>query len=221
MKVWPSSLAGRLFCAFMLAVAMLIALSFVVEWLDSGPKPTKRAGGFGPLTAHAGGRDQPVGADRADRSAGPTDVPVGQPVVTGKPVAPPTRPSLASPASFEVARRLRPVHGTILCAHREASLSPDIAPVVEILANGELILRRPAPLASGPVPVAATSGAGHGAGIVLPSHDLEKLTPAARGALIALLRRWLPERPIPPQKLQSSDVRMVPVALRRLLSWIP
>jgi len=198
MKLWPSNLFGRLCCALMLAIVALIALSFAVEWLDAEPLPTKRATGALSAEVHA--------AEKA-------------PVAAAKPV-PIARPlSAAARASFEVARRLRPCRGTILCAHREASLAPDIAPVVEILASGELILRRPEPLASGPLPGAPVSGSGHGAGIVLPAHDLEKLTPAARGALVALLRRWCPERPIPLQKLRSSDVLMAPAAVRRLLSW--
>lgn len=200
MKLWPSNLVGRLCCAFMLAVFALIALSFAVEWFDAEPLPTKRATGTGP-------RNADVHAAQKESIAAAKPVPIARPL------------SAAARASFEVARRLRPCRGTILCAHREASLAPDIAPVVEILASGELILRRPEPLASGPLPGARVSGSGHGAGIVLPTHDLEMLTPAARGALIALLRRWCPERPIPAAKLRSSDVRMPAAPLRRLLSW--
>ena len=93
--------------------------------------------------------------------------------------------------------------------------------MVEILTTGELVVRRPERLALAPLQRPALSGAGHGAGVVLPAQDIERLSPSARGALLALLQQWLVERPVTPAKLRSSDVQMHRAAVLRLLSWVP
>ena len=196
MRLWPRSLVVRMACAFGMAVAGVVALSFLVEQFEAAPKPTKRASG-GALAD--GGRLLAYSSAQ-------------QPMAGGEP---PARDH------YSVARQLRPVAGTILLAHREAALAPDIAPVVQILASGELILLRPEPLPEGPLQAAARSRDGHGAGLVLPAQDLAKLSPVARGALLALLRQWLVQRPLTPAMLQSSDVFLAAPAVRRLLSWVP
>ncbi|MFT6079545.1 MAG: hypothetical protein ACJAQZ_001603 [Planctomycetota bacterium] len=51
--------------------------------------------------------------------------------------------------------------------------------------------------------------------------NLELLSPEARAALIGLLQLWMTERPVLPAKLSANDLRLVPEAVRRLLSWVP
>lgn len=235
MRMWPRSLAARLACALLLAAGTVVVLSLVVENFETVPKPTKRASGLealvGGSVGGAANPKRPAGDNFGGGGRDPLVAP-GRVLANNKktqmatttslpPTARQARSTTTSRASYEVARRLRPTKGTILLAHRESSLAPDVLPVVEILASGELVLRRPEPRASGPLQASALSGEGHGAGVVLPAQNLEKLSPAARGALIALLQQWLLERPVSPAKLQSSDILMSKAAVRRLLSWVP
>ena len=221
MRMWPRSLAARLACALLLAAGTVVVLSLVVENFETVPKPTKRASGLEVLVGGSVGgagrdplvvRGRVLANNKKTQTATTTSLP---------PTSRQARSTMASRASYEVARHLRPTKGTILLAHRESSLAPDVWPVVEILASGELVLRRPEPRASGPLQASALSGEGHGAGVVLPVQNLEKLSPAARGALLALLQQWLLERPVSPATLQSSDSLMSKAAVRRLLSWVP
>ncbi|MCK5944514.1 MAG: hypothetical protein KAI24_21175 [Planctomycetes bacterium] len=189
----PRSLYVRLLLALAFAVVALVSLAVVVEALDDGPKRTLRA--------------QP-GGPRAARRSGPA--------ASVHEFSPPQPGHRAAPG-FEVDA----LAGTLAVARRTSSLPPDVAPVVEILADGSLALRRPRPLASGPAGSAGRSRGGHGAGVVLPSDRLEDLGPAARGALAGLLQRWFPARPIPTDRLHAVDLELSGEALTQLLRWVP
>jgi hypothetical protein len=116
--------------------------------------------------------------------------------------------------------RLRPVLGRVVLAHRLSALAPDAAPVVQVLAGGGLVLRRPPPLSTRPGG-AAPSRAGQAAAVLLPAATLAELAPAARSALLDLLRQLIDQRPVPPSRIAAADVAVPPSELGRLLSWVP
>ena len=206
MRIWPRTLGMRLLAAFALAVLGVIVLAYSVERWDRRPIPTKRPS-YDAANAMAPDGDslpavraQPTGSDDAST-----------------PLADDAAAAILQAIGF----RLLPTTGTIMLVQRQASLSPDIVPVIEILASGRLVTRRPMPLAVGPLQVAPLSREGHGAGIVLPVADLRDLTPASRAALLGLLQCWLQERPIPSDKLRSNDLDLPSAAVVKLLSWVP
>ena len=213
MSLWPRSLGWRLAIAVAFSVTAIGVLAIVVEYLDAPPKPTKRARS---TVAKNGGTEiaaaTSLGANFKDRGASSS---VRATMLFQ--VSPSAPATLARALGF----RLQATPGTIILTHRESVLAPDIAPVVEILATGEVVLRRPMPIATGPGQVAPLSGQGHGAGVILPVVNLDLLSPAARAALIGLLQLWLAERPVLPARLASNDVRFAPQTLLRLLSWVP
>ena len=117
---------------------------------------------------------------------------------------------------FDVA----PLDGALALVASEAALPPDVAPVVEVLAGGGLALRRARPLAEGPAPV-GPSRDGYGAGLVLPGPSLVALAPGERAALLGLLERWFPERPVALARLEPIGVEASAADLQRLLRWLP
>jgi len=143
-------------------------------------------------------------------------------------VLPQAAPAAATPFDDEAespppprpAIRLQPVRGTIAICRRQRSLALDVAPVVEVLADGELVLRRPEPLAARPGERAGPSRDGHGAAVVLPA-DPGELGARARSALLLLLGRWIEERPIATARVVAVDLDLPAGELRRLLSWVP
>lgn len=145
-----------------------------------------------------------------------------QPKPRARPVPAAESAGAPSPAA---ARRavvgLRATQGVVALCHRLRSLAPDVAPVVEVLAGGEVVLRRPEPLPSRPAADAPLSREGYGAAVVLPVADLRELDPGARSALVDLLARWIRDRPVAPDRLRPIDVAAPDAALRRLLSWVP
>tara|TARA_R110002094_G_scaffold51322_5_gene62836 strand:+ start:487 stop:1125 length:639 start_codon:yes stop_codon:yes gene_type:complete len=212
MSWWPRSLGWRLAIAFACSVTAIGVLATLVEHIDTPPKATKRAR---PAIAETGAEpaaSNAPGAGASDPSASLQTA--TQQLSKRSPSAPAT---LARALGF----RLRATPGTIALAFRESSLPPDIAPVVEILVSGEVVLRRPMAVASGPGQTAPLSSQGHGAAVILPVRNLDLLSPAARAALIGLLQLWLSDRPVLPTKLLSNDLQLRPDAVRRLLSWVP
>lgn len=135
-------------------------------------------------------------------------------------------PALASVAAGTGAERetrpgvrVLPVGGTVLLACRVESIEPSVAPVVQVLADGSLALRRPAPLATGPA--GDPSAAGRRAAIVLPGPALRRLDPAARGALAELVGQLVAVRPVPVGRFVAVDFPLVVGDLEALLAWIP
>lgn len=129
----------------------------------------------------------------------------------------PSVPAVSPLAGLGV--RLRPVAGAVYVATRLDAIAPDVAPVVQILADGSLALRRPAPLARGPLTMAG--GRDGAVGVVLPAASLAGLDGAQRGALLDLLSIWIDERPLRATRLQFVTVAVAADELDRMLSWAP
>lgn len=132
----------------------------------------------------------------------------------------PAAPVPAPPTPAEALRLpLAPVPGQVWLATRLEAVAPDVAPVVQVLPDGSLALRRASPLAVGP------ADRGHGragaVAVLLPSSRLAALDAGQRGALLELVGAWLDERPVPMARLRLVDVVADPAELARLLLWVP
>ncbi len=117
--------------------------------------------------------------------------------------------------------RLLPSSGTILLATRLDAIAPDVAPVVQIFADGNLALRRPARLPQAPVRTSPPNRDGQGAAILLPAGSLGQLTSSARGSLVEMLGQLIAERPVPARRLVAVDFALSARELSALLPWIP
>ncbi|MFK7743235.1 MAG: hypothetical protein AB8H80_23165 [Planctomycetota bacterium] len=247
-----STLPRRLFAACAFAAVAIALLALLVERFEAPPKKTMRGEGAASLLV-----EQPNAASTHAGDLGSGAIEAAGAVIEPFAVA---ADSVGAAARVRAIRggtagglgasdavfRLQPPAGKIAVARRLASLSPEIAPVVEILPSGRFALRRSAPLPSGPLAYGTASrasappgqpsrarlsapgrepghlaGLGYGAGIVLPGAGLESLTPEARGALLQLLSRWLLRRPAEAGQLEAIDLTWTPASLRRLLSWLP
>lgn len=125
-------------------------------------------------------------------------------------------PAAAAVTAPRIAFSLAPVTGRILLAARLDAIAPDVAPLVQVFADGSVALRRPAPLARAP-----ESGSGaRDAAIVLPTAALARLEPGARGALVELFGRLIDERPLPRGRLHPVDVAATDRELTALLEWV-
>jgi hypothetical protein len=133
------------------------------------------------------------------------------------------RAPIASPAPKAVGLgiRLSPAAGTILLATRLQALAPDVAPVVQVFADGSVALRRPALLSTEPTSTPRKSRDGHGAAILLPGRSLAGLTPHARGALLEVVGQLVAERPVAAQRFAAGDVALSAIELQTLLQWVP
>lgn len=132
----------------------------------------------------------------------------------------PAAPVQAPPTPAEALRLpLLPVPGQVWLATRLEAVAPDVAPVVQVLPDGTLALRRAPRLAVNP------SDTGHGrngaVAVLVPASRLAALDAAQRGALLELVGGWLAERPVPPARLRLVDVSADPAELARLLAWVP
>lgn len=128
----------------------------------------------------------------------------------------PAPPALRSRLGF----RLGAVAGPVAFAASDRAIAPDTAPVLQVFADGDLVLRRPAPLPTAPDGRRARAG-GHGAAIVLPERSLAALSPAARGTLLDLLQQLVVERPVPSERIAVIDVVVATGELATLLAWVP
>lgn len=132
----------------------------------------------------------------------------------------PVAPAQSPPTPAEALRvPLTPVPGQVWLATRLEAVAPDVAPVVQVLPDGSLALRRAPPLATNPSD-RGLGGAGAVA-VLLPASRLAALDAAQRGALLELVGAWLDERPVPPARLRLVDVSADPAELARLLVWVP
>lgn len=103
---------------------------------------------------------------------------------------------------------------TILVASGVDAVAPDAAPVVEVLGDGTLALRRPAAVLAGPLAPARP------AVLVVPKGGLGAWTPAVRGALVAAIGALAAERPVPAGQVQVVDAAIAAADLRALLTWV-
>jgi hypothetical protein len=125
-------------------------------------------------------------------------------------------PVESAPAARGLGFLLAPVHGSVLLASRAEAFAPDVAPIVQVLADGSLALRRPAPRAQRPE---QTSSPDTDAGILLPARSLQGLGPDARAALLDVIGQLVAERPVPSARVRAVDVAAV-ADLDGLLSWV-
>lgn len=123
--------------------------------------------------------------------------------------APPPLPSPAPSALADLGLRLVPLPGPILLASRFEAVAPDTAPVIEVLADGGVALRRPPNDAPG------------AAAILLPARSLAGLGPVARGTLLELLGCLVAGRPVPSERIRVVDLAAQPGELTALLAWVP
>lgn len=112
---------------------------------------------------------------------------------------------------------LRPTAAPVLVATRLQALAPDVAPVVQILADGSVALRRPGRVPQAPL----ADGAGGSVGILVPVPDLALLQPAARGTLVELLAALVSARPVPFDRVRLVDVQASGNGLGPVLAWVP
>lgn len=131
----------------------------------------------------------------------------------------PSPTSLSPSPLASLGLRLRPVAGTVHVAMRLEAIAPDVAPVVQVLADGSLALRRPPPLAQ--QPLASPGGAGGAVAVLVTAPTLAALDAAQRSTLLDLLATWIDERPVPPARLRLVDVTWTAADLGRLLAWAP
>ena len=134
------------------------------------------------------------------------------------PAAAPAPAAAAVPVVDPALLRLQPVRGPILFAHRLERLDPRVAPVVQVLADGAAVLRRPAPLARTPDGLAEGE---LGAAVLLPKTSLTGLDPRARAALAEVLGQLSAERPVPSARFRVVDLNLPLADLERLLGWVP
>ncbi len=131
-------------------------------------------------------------------------------------------PSAPAPSPSPLARLgvpLRSVPGAVHVASRLEAVAPDIAPVLQVLADGSVAMRRALPAPTSPL--AGAAGPRGAAAVLLPAAALRRLDGPQRGALLAVVGAWIDERPVPPQRLVFTDVQVEPGELAELLSWAP
>jgi hypothetical protein len=126
------------------------------------------------------------------------------------------RPPAASPLQA-LGFVLRPTSAPVLVATRLQALAPDVAPVLQVLADGSVALRRPGRVAQTPL----ADGAGGSVGILVPVQDLAQLEPAARGTLVELLAALVVERPVPFDRVRLVDLQASGKGLGPVLAWVP
>ncbi|MFN7588498.1 MAG: hypothetical protein ACK501_12175 [Planctomycetota bacterium] len=131
----------------------------------------------------------------------------------------PSAPAPSPSPLAELGVPLRSVPGAVHVASRLEAVAPDIAPVLQVLADGSVALRRALPAPTSPL--AGAAGPRGAAAVLLPAAALRRLDGPQRGALLAVVGAWIDERPVPPQRLLFPDVQVEPGELAELLSWAP
>jgi hypothetical protein len=101
-----------------------------------------------------------------------------------------------------------------LCASL-AHVPPAAQPVLQVLADGSVVLRRPAPLPSSP-----RRGAVATAALLLPAGALEDLTPRQRAAVLDQIGALLAARPVAAGRVRLCGIAGDAKAVHRLLEWV-
>lgn len=119
------------------------------------------------------------------------------------------------PASTRLPDHLRRRASHLFLVEEISLLPESTAPVVEILEDGDLAFRRPAPMPDGPL-----GGPWPAAGIVLPRGSLTDLTPVQRVAFLDLCAGFSGGRSLPPERVEGLGFSYSDEELRRLLYWL-
>jgi hypothetical protein len=96
-----------------------------------------------------------------------------------------------------------------------SALAPDAAPVLEVLADGSLALRRPLPPSRGPLTAPPARG------LLVPNLPTARWSPGARAAFVAAVGALAAARPVPAAQVRVADAPMAPADLQALLAWVP
>ncbi|MBK8098256.1 MAG: hypothetical protein IPK26_14185 [Planctomycetes bacterium] len=133
------------------------------------------------------------------------------PAVGSLRAAPPGDGEPASPSRLPAG--LRPVG--MVWLYGPADKPPQmLAPVLELMPSGAVMLRRPAP-----VPLVPHLEVGPAA-VLLPGPHLAGLTPAQRAALLDVLAALIPERPVRATAVHLHGIDANAVTVGRLLAWV-
>lgn len=124
-------------------------------------------------------------------------------------------PSPTSSPLSDLGFRLVPIAGVVSLATRLSAIPPDQAPVLQVLADGSLALRRP-PGVSG-----APGGAWRDLAVVVPNEPLADWSATARGALADVLGACLGARPVLPERVRIVDAPITAADIVSLLAWLP
>jgi hypothetical protein len=129
--------------------------------------------------------------------------------------------AIPAPKTAGIGIRLLPAAGTILLANGLQAIAPDVAPVVQVFADGSVALRRPGQLSTEPTSTPKKSRDGHGAAILLPVRSLAGLSAQARGALLEVVGQLVAERPVTAERFAAGDFPLAAPELEALLQWVP
>jgi hypothetical protein len=88
-------------------------------------------------------------------------------------------------------------------------------PVLQVLADGSVVLKRPAPLPSSPRRATVATAA-----LLLPTGALADLTPRQRAAVLDQLGALFAARPVAAGRVRLCGVAGDAKAVRRLLEWV-
>lgn len=126
-----------------------------------------------------------------------------------EPVAEPPRDTPRLPA--ELRRRT-----LLLYLVSEPDRMPErVAPVVEVLVDGGLEVRRPSAVPDGP-----EDGPWLAAGVILPGSRLQDLTPVQRAALLSVCEGFSGGDRLDPEAVLGLGFDFGQAELRRLLHWV-
>jgi hypothetical protein len=127
--------------------------------------------------------------------------------------------SAAAPASAlaGLGFRVQPTTGVVKLASRMDALAPDVAPVLQVLDDGSLAVRRPPRVPSRP----PAGPPDHTVAVLFPRGPLAGWSPTARGALAELLAALTAARPLPRANVDVVDVAIGEQELLTLLDWLP
>ena len=128
---------------------------------------------------------------------------------------PPTLPPPVVSPLLGLGFRLVPIAGVVTLVTRMSAIPPDRAPVLQVLDDGSLAVRRP-PVVSG-----APGSAWQEVAVVVPAAPLDAWSPMARAALADVLGGCLGARPAPRDRVRIVDAELSSADVVSLLSWLP
>lgn len=121
-----------------------------------------------------------------------------------------TAPGPIERLGYPLAASTAPIH----VAASLAAVAPDVAPVIEVLADGSLALRR------APGPAAGPLAGPRPAAVLVPRSPLAAWTPAARAAFAAAVGALSADRPVPAGQVRIADAPIAAAELAALLTWV-